>query len=138
MPSRKRNVDELRALCAQLYPDDGVNPREDKRRDTQQKKHDRKLQQLCKQVANTLQLSLTELATSGALAGAHIREVRPAPNAGRLCAVVVVNETRNISAAESLLERHRGRLRTEIAMAISRRKTPELTFEVITLKGTDE
>lgn len=138
MPTPRRNLDELRQLCAQLYPDDGVNPREDKRREVQRKKNDRKLRQLCKQVANALQLSLAELATSSTLTSADIREVQPAPNAGRLRVIVVVDNPTQLQPAQTLLERLTGRLRADVAAAISRRKTPELIFEVITEKGTEK
>jgi hypothetical protein len=49
MPSRKRRETEPRALCAQMYEDDGVDPRDDKRAHARDEgKPDRKLRQLCK------------------------------------------------------------------------------------------
>ena len=80
MPSSKRKADDVRALCTRIHPDDGVDPREDKRRDVDRtKKHERKLQQLCKQVANALQLVLPNVQLLG---DARISSVMPAPNAG--------------------------------------------------------
>ncbi|NOX57301.1 MAG: hypothetical protein GXP29_00385 [Planctomycetes bacterium] len=62
MPSSKRDAEDLRALCEQTYPDDGVNPRDDKKRETvRTNKHDRKLQQLCKQVESAMQLALPNI-----------------------------------------------------------------------------
>ena len=136
MPSRKRKEDNLRALCAHVYPDDGVDPREDKRRDAKcEKKPDRKLQQLCKQVAQTLQLALGALPQADALVGVSVRDVRPAPNAGRLCAVIAVPDPRRREEVAAIVQRHGGRLRGEVAMTITRRRAPELTFEVLVEGG---
>ena len=132
MPSRKRKEDDPRALCAHLYPDDGIDPRDDKRRDARtERKADRKLYQLCKQVAQTLQLALGALPQAEVMAGVFVQEVRPAPHAGRLCALIAVPCPQQRAAVAAILERHSGRLRAEVAAAITRRRAPELTFEVI-------
>lgn len=136
MPSRKRTKIDLRTLCAEIHPDDGVDPRENQRRGAEyEKKPNRKLWQLCKQVTQTLQLTLGALPRADALAGASVREVTPAPHAGRLRVVVTVANERQREAVATILERHGGRLRSEVAMAITRRKAPELTFEVMVQGG---
>lgn len=136
MSSRKRNEEDLRALCAQLYPDDGVDPREDKRGDARNERNpDRKLRQLCKQVAQTLQLALGGLPQADALVGVSVWGVSPAPNAGRLCVVIAVPDPRWREEVAAIMRRHSGRLRSEVASAITRSRTPELTFEVIVEGG---
>ena len=136
MRSHKRNGQDLRALCADLHPDDGVDPREDKRRDAEnEKKPDRKLRQLCKQVAQTLQLAIGGLSQADALVGATVWDVSPAPNAGRLCVVIAVPDPGRREEVAAIVRRHSGRLRGDVASAITRRRAPELTFEVIVEGG---
>lgn len=136
MPSRKRAEDPRRALCAQPHPDDGVDPREDKRRDVEvEKRSDRKTRQLCKQVAQTLQLALASLPQADVFAGADVREVTPAPNAGRLRALIVVAEPARAEEVAAVVQLHSVRLRREVAAAITRRRAPELTFAVVAEGG---
>ena len=137
MSSRKRKMDELRAVCAELHPDDGIDPREDKRAHARtDDKPDRKTRQLCKQVAQTLQLALSALPDAHRLAGVTIWAVNPAPNAGHLCVVVAApRDERDVLA---LVRRHSTRLRAEVAAAITRRRAPELSFEVIAKGGQDD
>jgi len=132
MSSRKRKPDDLRALCAHQYPDDGVDPRDDKRRDAKyETKTDWKLRQLCKQVQRALQMSLGSLPQADGLAGAFVKEVTPAPNAGRLCVVIAVTDPGCQTSVAEILRQGSGRLRADVASAITRRRTPELTYEVI-------
>jgi len=136
MPLRKRTEDDPRALCAHLYPDDGVDPREDKRRGARyDRKPDRKIRQLCKQAARTLQLALGALPAADALVGVAVREVIPAPNAGRLFVVITVPDPRRQQEVAAIVERYGGKLRAGVAAAITRRRAPELTFEVIVEGG---
>lgn len=129
MPSSKREAEDMRALCAHLSPDDGVAPREDKRRDAAgTEKTDRKLQQLCKQVSNGLQLVLPSVPS---LVDAGVSSVTPAPNAGRLRVVVAVPDTCDPRQVAAELEHCRGYLRREIAQVVSRRRVPELVFSII-------
>lgn len=138
MPSRKRNERKLRALCADVHPDDGLDPRDDRKRDAlNSTKPDRKLRQLCKQVERTLHLALADLPQADALAGVTVREVTPAPDAGRLCAVVAVPDPDRRDPVLAVLRAQRARLRSEVATAISRRRVPDLTFVVVVEGGRD-
>lgn len=129
MPSHKREADDLRALCAQIYSDDGVDPRYDKKCVFDRtRKHDRKLQQLCKQVATALQLVLPNVQ---ALAEARVSSVLPAPNAGRLRVVVAVSDTCDHRQVVAQLERCGGYLRSEVALMVSRRRVPDLVYSVV-------
>jgi len=132
MNSRKRRLDALRALCAELHPDDGVDPRDEKRRAARvERKNDHKVWQLCKQVAHTLHLALGALPDADALAGVIVQAVEPAPNAGRLRVTFAVADPRQIPEVSAVVERHAGRLRAEMAAAITRRRAPELVFAVV-------
>ncbi len=137
MQSRKRNKPDLRALCAQPYPDDGLNPRDDKRRRgvAEHRGADRKLQQLCKQAARTLHLALGALPDADRLAEVAISTVYPAPHAGRLRCVLTVPDPERREEVAAVVGRHAGRLRAELAAAITRRRAPELVFEVVVEGG---
>lgn len=129
MPTSKRDREILRALCAEIHPDDGTDPRfEKKLAATPSKQQDRKLQQLCKQVMSVLHLSLF---SAEELANANIVRVEPFPNASRLRVVIAIPVSVARESVAAYLERCRGFLRCEIARAISRKRAPELVFSVI-------
>lgn len=139
MPSRSRRPDSLRALCAQPAADDGVDPRDDKRRRAHElEKPDRKLRQLCKQVARTLQLTLAALPDTAACLGLQVQSVDPAPNAGRLCAVIAVADPTQRAHVETVLQHRAGDLRADVAAAITRKRAPELAFHVIVTGAAHE
>ena len=88
----------------------------------------RKTQQFCRQVQRALNLALAS--SDSQLQGCEIsvEEVSPAPDCGHLLAHVVVSEGRLISEAMTWLRQNQPRLRTEVAMSISRKRAPELAF----------
>jgi ribosome-binding factor A len=136
MSSRERNQYDPRNLCAHLHPDDGIDPREMARRDTEyDTKSDRKVWQLCKQVGRTLQLALGTLPRADMLVEVSVQTVTPAPNAGRLRVVLAIPDPQRREEVAALLTEHGGRLRREVASTISRRRAPELAFEVIVEGG---
>ena len=136
MPSRPRKESDLRALCAHLYPDDGIDPRADRRHKTDfDSKPDRKTWQLCKQVARTLQLALGTLPRADALAGVTVGNVTPAPHAGRLRVAILAPDPARRAHVETIINHHAAQLRAEVAAAITRRRAPELTFTVIAEGG---
>ena len=129
MPSRKRNMETLRALCAQVHSDDGVDPKYEKKRSANRiGVCSRKLRQLCRQVAHALQLVLPDALSD---CDATLMSVEPAPNAGRLRVVVAVSQACDPTQVAERLKRLRGHLRSEVAQAVSRRRVPELTFTVV-------
>lgn len=89
---------------------------------------DRKLRQLCRQVQRALSFAVAEI-DHDALIGAYIEDVRPFPNSGHLLVHVSVENASD--DAERVLAQHAARLRTEVAHAISRRKAPELAFQIL-------
>jgi ribosome-binding factor A len=98
----------------------------------QHAKQDRKLKQLCRQVQRTLSLAIGGELADPMLSELWVEEVRPAPDAGRLCVRLRVPQ-RGASVAEihRRLEAVEGFLRAEIARAITRKRAPQLTFELI-------
>ena len=123
----------LRSLCGQLGPDDGQDPRKQKTQHST--KHPcRKTWQLCSQVQRALNFTLSEGAGSALLQSAYVRSVEPAPDATQLLVTVAVTDRVTAVELQQLqleLSRRQGRLRAAVAGAITRRKTPTLTFRVI-------
>jgi ribosome-binding factor A len=135
-PSRR----QLESLCADIQPDDGVDPKLFFRR---QKKSwparepgavHRKSWQLCSQVAETLNLVLTGECGDQVLQGLQVVAVEPAPNAAQLLVLVTSSPTDpapDPSAVLQHLAAAHGRLRSAVAGAIVRRRAPKLTFQYL-------
>jgi ribosome-binding factor A len=88
---------------------------------------DRKTLQLCKQVERALAFALSETADDRLL-DAYVDSVQPHPDANHMLISVTGGTPADTLAA---LHEHTGRLRTEVAYAISRRKAPELIFQIV-------
>ena len=121
---RSAAADELAKYCGEAGPGDGVDPR-DERRPSRRRGPDRKTLQLCAAVARVL----------GQLVDGRVASVEPAPNAGRL--LVTVETDDDPDAASAALEAGRGRLRSEVAAAVHRKKAPDLVFAVRPAAGRE-
>ena len=88
----------------------------------------RKTQQFCRQVQRALNLALASGASQLQGYEIFVEEVSPAPDCGHLLAHIVVSEGRLMSEAMMWLRQNQPRLRTEVAMSISRKRAPELAF----------
>jgi ribosome-binding factor A len=115
-------------LCSQWGPDDGIDPRLEPRRPLG-KVSNRKTLQLCRQVERIL---------NGVLEGEILRDlsvhsVLPAPDSSRMLVTVVHHGSPDIAIADILtrLREAYAKLRSQVAIAIHRRKTPELSFNVL-------
>ena len=95
--------------------------------------HDRKVQQLCRQVQRTISLSLAECGDD-LLRDLMVESVTPAPDATHLMVSVMpsssVLRTANVAEINLRLARIAGWLRHEVAGAITRKRAPELLFRV--------
>jgi ribosome-binding factor A len=95
----------------------------------------RKALQLCSQVAETLNYVLSGDCDDELLQNLQVASVVPAPNASQLLVTVypVVAGGAAIEAAEvrRRLSQASGRLRTEVARSITRKKAPNLLFQVV-------
>ena len=135
----------LRALCDEIGPDDGIDPRTVAR--TRLRVHrklrpaeaqgksasGRKARQLSRQVAETLDAVLAGDTRDALLRGLRVVSVVPAPDATRL--LVTVEPLMPIDPVDKAelrvrLERATGWLRTEVAAAVTRRRAPLLTFHL--------
>jgi ribosome-binding factor A len=99
----------------------------------------RKAQQFCRQVQRALNLAIEGRGADEGISGLFVEEVSPAPDCGRLLVHVVIPEGRPVLDSIATLQRETPRLRSEVAMAITRKRAPELSFvPVLAVGGDDE
>jgi len=67
-----------------------------------------------------------------------VEDVSPAPDCGHLLVHVVIPASRSVADALSGLRRDAPRLRSEVAMAITRKRAPELSFVPASATGGDD
>lgn len=117
-----------------------MNPHRESKRPAFGRSHDsarsrnrsnQKTQQLCRQVQRTLLLALPGDFADPMLQDLSVADVLPAPDASRLL-VRLTTRRPAIELPQILerLERVRGRLRSEVAAAVARKRAPELVFQL--------
>ena len=97
-------------------------------------KPDYKTAALCKQVRRIVGLTLSGECGDPILQELIVEEVLPAPNAGRLLVRVLLrSRPKGLNLADILerLAKVQGLLRVRVGETIARKRTPELTFDVI-------
>lgn len=100
---------------------------------------DRKTLQLCSQVADTLNYVLSGECDDELLQNLQVLSVVPAPNASQLLVTVypitATDPQFNASDVHRRLSGAVGRLRSEVAASITRKKAPRLLFQVVLFTG---
>ncbi len=132
-PSRRRMLE----ACTDLGPEDGTDPRDWHKKHWNARGPGRKALQLCRQVAEALNAVFAGCADA-VLNGLQVMSVEPAPHSGRLLVTVAAAPSaaeRDAAVVGEHLQRAAGLLRSEVAAAIHRRKTPELAFRVLSAAG---
>ena len=133
MKSNKQSF-QSESLAAELHSDDGQDPKEFFRKSKQVKKTGRKALQLCSQVADTLSLVLSGECGDEVLQNLLVAEVTPA--ASQLLVLLTPAAGSPMLTTDEVMAALRaasGRLRTEVAAAISRKRAPRLTFQFLPL-----
>jgi ribosome-binding factor A len=133
MTARKPSPKKLLSLCGEIRPDDGIDPRELAKQPRPQK-GDRKVRQLCAQVAETLSLVLSGECGDELLQNLEVLAVDPAPNASQLLVTVRLadaDDPANSAEVSARLAAISGKLRCEVASAITRKRAPTLIFRVL-------
>jgi ribosome-binding factor A len=132
MRSRRLSQKEVPYLCIEPGSGDGLDPRFD-RPETEPRRGGRKTLQLCRAAERTLAAVLAGECNDDILRELVVLSVVPGPKAGRLLVTVGLPGGASVSIEEVLarLDRVAGRLRSEVAAAVSRRKAPELAFQVV-------
>jgi len=99
----------------------------------------RKARQFCRQVQRALNLAFAGHNSGDGIAGLFVEEVSPAPDCGRLLVHVLIPPGCPVADAIGALRRDTPRLRSEVAMAITRKRAPEMMFvPAIPEGGNDE
>ncbi len=131
MSHHKDRKPDWQQLSSTRSEEDGADPR-DFFKPQQQRRPHRKTLQLCSQIQRTLEYVLSGEMDDDVLRGLMVQQVRPAPDATRLLVTVMpLDEEVSVESILHRLSIVSGRLRTEIARSINRRKTPQLSFEVM-------
>jgi ribosome-binding factor A len=103
------------------------------------RKAERKAQQFCRQVQRALNFALAESGTDDSLGGVFVEAVAPSPDCGHLLVQVLIPPGQLAIDVIGALRRDAPRLRSEVAMAIARKRAPELFFvPVVADGGNDE
>jgi ribosome-binding factor A len=138
--------DGLRSLCAEIGDDDGdaarlhswrkSRARRSKRREAKPpvSADVRKVNQLCRQVGQTLDEVLAECGDA-VLQGLRVEGVEPFPDASRLLVTVAFIDNRPREMAQvglvvNHLHRASGHLRCEVATAVTRKRAPSLLYRL--------
>jgi ribosome-binding factor A len=116
---------------ADIFPDDGVDPRTFFDRRQRHKRSSNKARMLSSQVATCLQLLFDGGLGDVDLQEASLRDVDPLPDSGTLRVTITVSRNADITRTRAALARAAGYLRSEVSRAINRRRTPELVFRVL-------
>jgi ribosome-binding factor A len=128
-PSRK----EMLSVCNEIHPEDGVDPRE-LSREGRPRKDERRARQLCHQVFETLSQVLGGECGDEVLQSLQVLAVDPAPDASQLVVTVRVafpGEAIDPDAVHARLAAAMGKLRGEVAAAITRKRAPTLIFRIL-------
>lgn len=124
---------QMQSLCGEIHPDDGIDPNEFFRPTRKQNSNHRKTYQLCHQVADTLSLVLSG-EFGDELRDLQVVAVTPAPDASQLLVLVapaVEGCSLDPNTVAVKLAAAAGRLRSEVATAITRKRAPKLLFQFV-------
>ncbi len=89
---------------------------------------ERKSRQFCRQVQRALNLALADRHSDDGLNDLYVEGVSPASDCGHLLVHVVIPTDRPVAEALTALRQDAPRLRSEVALAITRKRAPELSF----------
>jgi len=98
----------------------------------------RKTQQFCRQVQRALNFALVGSSVAGIGCDLFVDEVSPGPDCARLLVHIVVQDGYSVVDAMSAHRSDASRLRSEVAMAIARKRAPELSFVPVSVQGGDD
>src|SRR5437868_3839830 len=94
MKPKRPSAKEILSSCAEIGPDDGVDPRSSFRKPSH-KPANRKALRVCGQIARTLSLVLSWESGDDLLRSLLVETVEPAPNSTRMVVTVSVPSTVN-------------------------------------------
>jgi len=135
MSKGRRVREEMEIQCDRVHEEDGVDPREFFRKGRYGRgKPNRKAAQLCSQVSETISLALTGDFADERLQGLSVLSVVPAPDSGQLVVTIQADLEEGSPELTELSDRLNviaGWLRSEMAAAIARKRTPHLALRLV-------
>lgn len=134
MARKPQSNDSLSQYRGTIDADDGLDPRDFFRKETSTSGRGRKSHQLCAQVADTLRQIFEGECGDAVLQGLVVLDVSPAPDASQLLVQVgplAPAVPLDPAAVAAALAGAAGWLRTEVAAAITRKRTPRLVFRYV-------
>lgn len=129
---RSKGAEFVDADFAEILYGEGSGNRSDNRQ------AQRKTQQFCRQVQRALNLALADSSVAGIRCDLFVDEVSPGTDCGHLLVHIVVQDGYSVVDAMSALRSDASRLRSEVAMAIARKRAPELSFVPVSLRGGED
>jgi ribosome-binding factor A len=137
-PLHKNSAREIKALCAEPRPDDGLSPAALKKQQLRQQRLDHppseaRSRQYCKAVHRSLEAGLASVCGDPRLRDLTIQSVAPLHGSSNLLVVVAGPESdpESMITLERTLQNAAGLLRSVMATEIQRKRTPHLTFRVV-------
>lgn len=135
----KSDAKEMKSLCAELRPDDGITAIALKKQQLRQHLLDHppsqaRARQYCKAVHRSLEAGLSIVCGDSRLKDLTIHSVEPLHAGGSNLLVIVSapgTDPTHMKSLEQTLQKAAGLLRSVIATEIQRKRTPHLTFRVI-------
>jgi ribosome-binding factor A len=134
MAHDERQRERLRALCGNLHDDDGVDPREFFKPVRKRDKARRKSKQLCRQVQKTLELVISGEMRDVLLSDLRVVSVTSSDDSSALLVTVVADVPAHCfdrAQIEARLAAMGGRLRSEVAASITRKRAPLMVFHLL-------
>jgi ribosome-binding factor A len=129
---------EMKSLCAELRPEDGLSPVALKKAQVRQQQVDHppseaRARQYCKAVHRSLDAGLSSVCGDERLKDLTIQSVEPLHTGSRLLVILAVPtaDPNTMLELERALQKAAGLLRSVIATEIQRKRTPHLTFRVV-------
>ena len=132
MSPRKTRLEAIASLCAEPAPDDGIDPRLE-RRHVMRRGTTRKSQQLARQIEHAVALELAESHDS-VLRDLQIVSVTPDPDDRRfLVQTTTYSAIASIDRIEAIdaLVRATAPMRRAVAESIHRKRAPEIAFDFV-------
>jgi ribosome-binding factor A len=135
----KKAAQELKLLCADPRPEDGISPIALKQQQQRQQRKDHppsqaRARQYCKAVHRALEAGLSHVIGDPRLQDLTIQSVEPLHAGGSnllVIAAMPLTDPKTMKTLEQTLQKTAGLLRSVIATEIQRKRTPHLTFRVV-------
>lgn len=131
----KRSLQEMRSLCTEPRPEDGLPPHLLKRRLQKQERpsNQARANQYIKAVHRALDAGLAGVCGDERLKSLSVQSVEPLPFGSKLLVIIAVpaTDSATMKSLEQTLQNAAGLLRSVIATEVQRRRTPHLVFRVV-------